>query len=44
MASHQAARRAVKAGFTKVYVMPAGIDGWNQAGKKTESGGAAAKS
>ncbi len=39
MASHDAARRAVKAGFSKVFVMPAGIDGWLKAGKKAESGG-----
>jgi len=38
MASHEAARRAVKAGFTKVSVMPDGIDGWLKEGRKTTSG------
>jgi rhodanese-related sulfurtransferase len=37
MACHEAARRAVKAGFTKVFIMPAGIDGWVKAGKKPET-------
>jgi rhodanese-related sulfurtransferase len=36
MASHDAARRAAKAGFTRVWVMPAGIDGWVRAGKPVE--------
>jgi len=35
MASHEAARRAVEAGFTDVSVMVDGIQGWNQAGKAT---------
>jgi len=35
MASHGAARRAAKAGYPNVYVMPDGIDGWVKAGKKT---------
>jgi len=39
MASHEAARRAAKAGFSKVYVMPDGIDGWIAAGKKVQRGG-----
>jgi len=38
MASHEAARRAVKAGFTRVWVMPDGIDGWVKEGKTTVSG------
>jgi rhodanese-related sulfurtransferase len=38
MASHDAARRAVKLGYAKVYVMPDGIDGWVKAGKKVEAG------
>jgi rhodanese-related sulfurtransferase len=39
MASHQAAREAVKLGYRKVFVMPDGILGWVQAGKKVERGG-----
>jgi rhodanese-related sulfurtransferase len=38
MASHDAARRAAKAGFKNVFVMPDGIDGWLKAGKKVDSG------
>ena len=38
MASHHAAREAAKLGFTKLYVMPEGIDGWVKAGKPTEVG------
>ena len=37
MASHHAAREAAKLGFTKVYVMPEGIDGWVKSGLPTES-------
>ena len=33
MASHEAARRAVSAGYTNVSVMIDGITGWHQAGK-----------
>jgi rhodanese-related sulfurtransferase len=33
MASHAAARRAVKAGYTQVSVMGDGLLGWKQAGK-----------
>jgi rhodanese-related sulfurtransferase len=33
MASHEAARRAVKAGYRDVSVMADGIIGWRQAGK-----------
>jgi rhodanese-related sulfurtransferase len=36
MACHQAARRAVELGYTQVYIMPAGIMGWEKAGKQTE--------
>jgi rhodanese-related sulfurtransferase len=36
MACHAAAREAVKYGYTKVFVMPAGIVGWKKAGKPTE--------
>ena len=35
MASHEAARRAVEAGYTDVSVMTDGILGWNLAGKPT---------
>jgi rhodanese-related sulfurtransferase len=35
MASHQAARRAVDAGYTDVNVMSDGIMGWNEAGQPT---------
>jgi rhodanese-related sulfurtransferase len=38
MASHHAAREAAKLGYTKVFVMPDGIDGWRKAGHRTESG------
>jgi rhodanese-related sulfurtransferase len=33
MASHEAARRAVGAGYTNVSVMVDGITGWHEAGK-----------
>jgi rhodanese-related sulfurtransferase len=36
MASHEAARRAVEAGYTKVDVMVDGIMGWKAAGQPTE--------
>ncbi len=39
MASHWAAREAVRLGYTNVYVMPDGITGWVRAGKRVESGG-----
>jgi hypothetical protein len=35
MASHEAARRAVKAGYTDVSVMADGIAGWKAAGEAT---------
>jgi rhodanese-related sulfurtransferase len=35
MASHEAARRAVGAGYTDVSVMADGISGWAAAGKPT---------
>ena len=38
MACHQAARAAVKLGYTKVFVMPAGSAGWEKAGKPMEKG------
>jgi rhodanese-related sulfurtransferase len=38
MASHEDARRALQAGYTRVFVMPEGIDGWIKAGKKVARG------
>ncbi len=38
MSSHLAARRAAEMGYSRVYVMPAGIDGWRAAGKGIEKG------
>lgn len=35
-ASKSAAMRAIKAGYTNVHVMPAGISGWVKAGKPVE--------
>jgi rhodanese-related sulfurtransferase len=37
MASHEAARRAVEAGYTDVSVMADGITGWRKAGKPAET-------
>jgi rhodanese-related sulfurtransferase len=37
MASHEAARRAVKAGYTNVSVMSDGIEGWKNAGMPSQS-------
>lgn len=37
MASHDAAKVAVKAGYTNVYVMSDGIEGWKKAGKSTSA-------
>lgn len=36
MASHEAAKRATDAGYTSVFVMADGIQGWKKAGKTTE--------
>ena len=36
-ASHQAAEKAIAAGYRDVKVMPEGIAGWRNAGKKTQS-------
>jgi rhodanese-related sulfurtransferase len=36
-ASHDAARRAITAGYTHVKVLPEGIAGWVKAGKQTSS-------
>ncbi len=38
MASHEAARAAARLGYRNVYVMPAGISGWQKAGKPVEKG------
>ena len=38
MACHQAARAAVNFGYAKVYIMSAGIQGWQKAGKPVEKG------
>jgi rhodanese-related sulfurtransferase len=38
MASHAAAREAVKLGYKKAFVMPEGISGWVKAGKPVEKG------
>jgi rhodanese-related sulfurtransferase len=35
-ASHEAAEKAITAGYTNVKVMPDGIAGWVKAGKKTQ--------
>ena len=44
MASHEAARRAVGAGYTNVSVMVDGITGWHNAGKPVVSVDGAAES
>lgn len=36
MACHGAARVAATKGYTRVFIMPAGIEGWVKAGKKVE--------
>lgn len=38
MASHKAARRAAELGFTRVFVMEEGIDGWARAGHQVATG------
>jgi len=38
MACHQAARAAVAYGYKNVFIMPAGIQGWEKAGKPVEKG------
>lgn len=40
MACHQAARAAVNLGYRNVYIMSAGIQGWQKAGKPVEKGAA----
>lgn len=37
-ASHEAAKKASSLGYTSVFIMPAGIDGWVKAGKQTVKG------
>jgi len=44
MASHEAARRAVEAGYTNVSVMVDGITGWHNAGQPVVSVDGAADS
>jgi rhodanese-related sulfurtransferase len=39
LASHDAARRAIEMGYTSVFIMPEGIQGWVKAGKAIEKGG-----
>jgi len=39
LASHEAARRALELGYTSVFIMPEGIQGWVKAGKPIEKGG-----
>jgi rhodanese-related sulfurtransferase len=41
LASHEAARRALEMGYTSVFIMPEGIQGWVKAGKPIEKGGGA---
>ena len=36
MASHRGAGRALEMGYTNVFVMPEGIDGWVKAGKPVQ--------
>ncbi len=38
MASHEAARAAVQYGYKNVFVMPAGIKGWEKAHQPVEKG------
>ena len=40
MECHKAARRAAKLGYKDLYIMPAGIVGWNKAGKPVVKGSA----
>jgi rhodanese-related sulfurtransferase len=35
-ASHEAARQAIALGYTRVFIMPAGIYGWERAGRPLE--------
>jgi rhodanese-related sulfurtransferase len=38
MACHEGAGRALKFGYKNVFVMPAGIMGWQKAGLPTQKG------
>lgn len=38
MACHAGARGALKLGYTNVFVMPDGSEGWKKAGKSLEKG------
>ena len=38
MACHQGARAALSFGYKNVYIMSAGIQGWQKAGKPVEKG------
>jgi len=38
MACHTGAKAALELGYKNVFIMPAGISGWEKAGKKVESG------
>jgi rhodanese-related sulfurtransferase len=38
MACHQGARAALTYGYKNVFIMPAGISGWEKAGKPVEKG------
>ena len=42
MACHEAARAAVSYGYKNVYIMSAGIQGWQKPGKPVEKGDASA--
>lgn len=37
-ACHTAAKKAIELGYTKVFIMPAGIAGWEKAGKSVDKG------
>ena len=40
MECHKAARRAAELGYSSLFIMPAGIDGWTKAGKRVVTGDA----
>jgi rhodanese-related sulfurtransferase len=37
LSCHGAARAASQAGYSKVFIMPAGLDGWREAGRRVET-------
>jgi rhodanese-related sulfurtransferase len=37
-ACHEGASSALKLGYSKVFILPSGIEGWQKAGKATETG------